>query len=286
MDKEKRKFINKGVLTTPLLLLTLTEPEDIQYVNTLLPFDTGFEIECDLKEVYSENCDDIKTIFKNIPFIKNVDINNYEQRFRIPHGIKGLICLYYISINLKIFHELNYGSGIHYHIDSTLDYDYLVGKLTNGSTREWLLKQLDAWKYEGTYNKRGITNYGGSWIRPQSGFKTFELRVGSMTFSYEQLVKRIIHGHQIIRRFRVKAKSPFDSNYPIEQVDLDKIKTYVNQNLTLKDLSSLKEKELLQTIENLSNKIKEENNILDVFGNSVKESNEMKKIIKERKILI
>lgn len=176
---------------TPLLLLTVKDKETIDYFNNLIPYSTGIEIECGYGVNYNrEN-------FAAIPDIMHISNDSSEQRYRIPNGIRGIICLYFISIQLKLNSELNFGSGIHYHIDCTDCYRDLIGLFgLNSKIPEWVLEELDSWNYKGTYNDRK-----SSWIRFNS-LETLEIRIGEMTFEYPLLLKRIIHCNDIVRRLK------------------------------------------------------------------------------------
>lgn len=186
--------------------LDTTDSDVIRVGNYYLPYSTGFEIECDRdKENFNEE------LFISIPNLMEFKGNSGEERFRIPPGIKGLNCLYDISMTLKHNNLANPLSGIHYHIDFTDIYDLackidstvkfleIIDKYINIETREYALKELDTWNYIGTYNRREFDiKWGGAcWIRFQSEFKTMEIRIGEMTFDYDLLFQRITHANQI-----------------------------------------------------------------------------------------
>lgn len=165
-----------------------------------LPYSTGFEIECYCKD----NAD--FEMFKNIPDILEADVNTSgEQRFRIPNGIKGLQCLFNVSIALKKEALFNKESGIHYHIDCTDWFDNITSDFLADNS-EYILTELDTWQYKGTYNKRKVVNEGGGvWVRSQRWFKTLEFRIGEMAFDYSTLFKRITHCNDIVRTLKNKA---------------------------------------------------------------------------------
>lgn len=159
-----------------------------------------------------------------------MDVNNsyYEQRYRIPSGIKGIKCLYDIAFKLQI-NSIKTKSGIHYHVDCTdlsqikenkyyeedrnkslYHMDYL------GKYSELILSELDIWRYSGTYNKRAFTNGGFSWIRLNTQFKTVEFRIGEMTFDYKVLLKRIVHINAIMRHVKNELIGDYmRENHPI-----------------------------------------------------------------------
>lgn len=157
-----------------------------------LPFSTGFEIECEQRENFN------LSTFKNIPNIVEVKVDSHEQRFRIPKGIKGLTCLYDISIALKENSNLNLGSGIHYHVNFN-KYFELIDKEVIKTHSDWILKELDTWKYRGTYNYRSVT-FNRTWVKFHKQYKTIEFRIGEMTFDYSLLFKRIAHCNAIVKK--------------------------------------------------------------------------------------
>ncbi len=205
----KSELVKECVFHTPLVLLTTKDEEIIEEANKFLPFSTGFEIECNQLPNFDSSS------FKIIPNILDVGIDSSEQRFRIPNGVNGLICLYNICEQLKLNSELNPKSGIHYHIDMTAWYDIVTQSFIN-SNAEWILKELDSWKYDGTFNSRTCQfNTNHNWVRFQESFKTAEIRIGEMTFDYELLVKRIVHANSIIKRLKAKLTDDEEVYKPI-----------------------------------------------------------------------
>lgn len=196
----KEDLILEIVKTNPIALLNLKKIP-VDYIDRYLPFSIGFEIECSLKTNLS--IEEATNLFKDIPDIMEVIIDSSEQRFRIPNGVKGLVCLFKISKTLKETSYLNLLSGIHYHCDCTSFYDLITRNMVE-SNKEWILNELDSWNYKGTYNKREINfNLEHNWVRFQSCFKTMEFRIGEMTFDYEVLIKRILHIISIVKDFKV-----------------------------------------------------------------------------------
>lgn len=192
-DTLSKEVLRGLVSTNPLALLLLRNKEDIDYVNDLLPYSIGFEIECGNIERadFSE--------FHKIPFIIDVDCDEYEKRFRIPSGINGILCLYFISLNAKIYLTLNMGSGMHYHCDfSDISNNILFSKIiVIPELQEYVLKELESWDYKGTYNTKKF----GGWFRCNS-LDTIEYRVGEMTFDYNIWIKRILHVTQLSQYIR------------------------------------------------------------------------------------
>jgi hypothetical protein len=162
--------------------------------NGLLPYSTGFEIECDLKNGHTIEP------FTTIDNIIEARGHHGEIRFRIPPGYKGLCCLYDISLLLPEHALLNYGSGIHYHIDATTWFENLDDEIVNVN-KHWILNELDSWEYKGTYNSRDV-KFARCWVRLHGHYHTVEIRIGEMTFDYSLLFKRIVHANDIVRRFK------------------------------------------------------------------------------------
>lgn len=239
-------LIKECVYHTPYILLSLKD-EHLDIAKSFLPNSTGFEIECDKSDHF-----DIKT-FESIPHIMDIDCSDGEQRFRIPNGIQGIICLYNICHQLKLNSQLNQGSGIHYHIDMT---DHPEFWKRNGepyitNNRKKILNDLDDWNYIGSYNKRDITySTNHNWVRFQPTFKTAEIRIGEMSFDYNLLIKRIIHANQLVGLLKEGIEPVFK---PL--------------NLNEKEL-------LLEYYKNLSfKKNKKENKLLQIYKDLLKEEN-------------
>jgi hypothetical protein len=203
------KTIESYVYKSPLVFLAVDNDNVIlSKAAKYLPLSVGFEIECGHKQDVVIN-DDIRNEFLNIPYILHADVNGYEQRFRIPAGVEGLLCLYYITIKLKKYFELNLGSGIHYHIDlqNKNNFYAIINNINNFS---WALGELDTWGYKGGYNSRKLSTVKGNWVSFRSQYNTAEIRIGEMTFDYELLIKRMIHGCQIIKRMGKQSQVTFE----------------------------------------------------------------------------
>lgn len=274
MNEVYRKKIEEAIFQSPLALLAINDQEVIDYVEQLLPYSVGFEIECDLavddkvKEEWNKNYDKFtktlaehNTAFREIPDIMSVDNGSGEQRYRIPFGLRGIICLYNISELLKLRSRLNLGSGIHYHIDMTESY-HLVDPLISYSKVPvaWVvetLKELDTWGYKGFYNSRGIQAAGeqslrGLWVRWQHEFKTAEFRCGEMTFEYSELLKCMVSASNCIRKLKIEVmgKESYDTfikNRKREPIDVSKVLTYLKSyraSEPVKRFEALKAKEI------------------------------------------
>lgn len=173
-------------------ILDVNDSDVIEVGNYYLPYSTGFEIECFKHEIYEEEC------FTSIPDILDVNNDNNEQRYRIPSGIKGLICLFRICNQLEI-NNIPTDSGIHYHVDCTDLVEDKLYKFENFQPFEqFILTELDTWGYKGTYNSRQFSS-GSSWVRLNQYHKTIEFRIGEMSFNYKTLLKRILHLNGIMK---------------------------------------------------------------------------------------
>lgn len=184
------------VYNDPIPLLDIKSPKLLAAIDSYLPYSTGTEIECEWPPHYNSSS------FLEIPDLMELKSDKFEQRFRIPNGLKGLVCLFRICEQCKLNLELNDLSGIHHHVDFTELYDLAnemsLGKLKYDLLKEnkdWYLKELDTWDYKGKYNARP------NWIRWNS-LKTLEFRCANMTFDYNVMVKRIIHANDITRRLK------------------------------------------------------------------------------------
>lgn len=195
MVEEEQESINSLIRTNPLLL-DKRDSDVIKAGNYFLPYSTGFEIECSIRP------DTRLGDFLHIPNLIDLDINGYEQRFRIKEGIEGLQSLKLISDTLIEKMLFNPDSGIHYHVDCT-DVYHLFNDKNVQENSEWILEELDTWEYKGTYNSRKILfTRSHNWIRFQKDFNTMEFRIGEMAFDYPTLFKRITHANDIVRRFK------------------------------------------------------------------------------------
>lgn len=248
-----KEMIMDLVYNNPLSLLVIKDKETIDYVNSLIPYSSAFEIECDIVGVgdeaksYDASIVSVHNqIFRAIPDIMDVQNDSYEQRYRIPNGLRGIICLYNISTQLKIHSLLNPHSSIHYHVDCTDTYNQEFITLVN-SSENYILKELDTW----LNSPEDATNRGnGSWFKLNS-LQTLEFRLGEMTFDYKILLKRIMHCNTIVKKFKDKlqiAKPTFTEidttvilnylktvtfNNGIEKLKLSKLQAQLNALNTL-----------------------------------------------------
>ncbi len=284
MKERSEQKLKEIVKTSPLALLGLRNNEMIAYANNLLPYSTGFEIECiNVDSIFNTQA------FLDIPDIMAVNCDTGEKRFRIPNGIKGMICLYNICEQLKISCQLNEGSGIHYHVDMSDCYSTYFRNTNSGTAKqffnqnkEWLLTALDTWGYieafhklnpdEKPYNSREV-GWSHNWIR-FNDIGTMEIRIGEMSFDYEVLIKRIIHANQLAVKLRGAmvhffeyispeiTYSVIDKNKIIEYYKKDK-KENTRLNRLKRELEKLRKEEDLVQDENpkliqevISNRVK------------------------------
>ncbi len=196
--------IEDAIFKHPLPLLKITDEKVRRTIDKYLPFSTGFEIEC--AWLQEEDEDKLEKIFRTIPDLIHVECTSGENRFRIPAGLVGLVCLYRLSLLFKEHFHLT-ASGIHYHVDMTewyIEAETVGGKEFIALNEKWILEELDTWGYTGTYNFRNVDRFQGNrqWVRFKSTTKTCEIRIGEMSFDYEVLAKRIIHANKIVRRLK------------------------------------------------------------------------------------
>lgn len=214
-----------SIFNNPIPLLEISNKRILSAIDSYLPFSVGMEIECMHGTVFKEEN------FVSIPNIMAVDNANpeYEQRYRIPSGLKGLVCLWQICEQLKLNCKYHPHSGHHYHIDCVDVWDRMPNGLINKNL-DWILPELDTWKYSGTYNKR---DHG--WIRP-NGLKTIEFRCADMTFEYPIIIKRLISASNIVRKLKIQClKHP-------------KYQELENLNLELQKLERQQEEAILANI--------------------------------------
>ena len=196
--------VREQVRTCPLALAYLKESSLIEYANSFLTHDTGIEIEC----YQNNNFIITESKFRKIPDIISVNFDPSEKRFRIPSGIKGLICLYRICQLAKEHLTLNPESGIHYHIDFTKEFELIRQQSDSASIRrtfmcknnDWLMESIKSWNYTGKFNQSIFSVIKNSSVRFHDGCKTIEYRIGEMSFDYEVLVKRIIHCQNMTKK--------------------------------------------------------------------------------------
>lgn len=211
--------------TNPLLLLDIKDRRTIQYAESLLPYSIGLEFECSQLastdfDTYIKNVNHYLTglgrVKDVIPNLMAIGTDSGEQRFRIPKGIKGLVCLWHITLFLKKYYGLNPSSGVHYHIDMSDMKSFWYHMMFSGSFRynfiaknnSWIIRTLRDWKYKGTFNSMKITYDLKEAVKFHSTLKTMEVRIGEMTFDYGLLYKRITHSCNIAKKIRKELVLP------------------------------------------------------------------------------
>lgn len=205
--KEEAESIKDILITNPIFLKDNNRVNKV--ANLLLPYSTGFEIECNQSVNFNSKN------FETIPNILDVNCDFCEQRFRIPEGLNGFKCLFNIIETLKTNSIPNENSGIHYHIDFTDVYDNINNDFIKENSK-YILEELDKWNYKGSYNKRFVTiGSGAVWVRFQDVFKSMEIRIGEMTFDYEVMINRILHCQEIAFNLKIKIKTRKNTKLPM-----------------------------------------------------------------------
>lgn len=217
--------------------LYLTEHYN-QQAEIYLPRMTGIEIECSILDYKKgiEEIDKIEGILEN-------KSSQSELRFKLDIGLIGLKALYLLCESLKRYFQLS-SSGIHLHID--FPEVELITEETLPLFKDDVLKELDTWNYQGTYNSRAFRLHKGGWIGVRTELKTLEIRICEMTFDYEKLVKRIVHAHFIgnfIRRTLADLGKKVSFFHTLTNYDVSMIRLN-NQ------LEEIKEKERVQYLIN------------------------------------
>ncbi len=221
----------------PLLLLNVKNL-DLSIYDKYLPYSIGIEIETEyLKEAVLDEF--------NVIYLLRNSSSNGELRFRIPNGLRGLICLYLLTIAIKRNCYFNESSGIHYHVDMT-DSFHLINSHSIYTNKNWILEELDTWQYKGTYNKRTTLLDARCWVRYKSSYRTAEFRIGEMTFDYELLFKRISHCCSIVSKLKTNLR--FKEELKFEPVNKEDVVTNLSNfdyNLTnlIDQLELIKQKE-------------------------------------------
>lgn len=214
------KLIEEAIYKAPLSLLSISNENIKKFIRVnYLSYSIGMEFECYQNDNYSEKS------FREIPNIIAVEVDNYEQRYRIPNGIEGLICLYNITIQLKLNSKIDLGSSNHYHFNFT-DIDNKEALRTQ-ENKNYILSELVKWETAKDLSEQN------SWIRFFNGLGTLEIRIGEPSFDYEIIVKRLIDGCRISR---------FIKNQSSPEEKLKNINQQLKQlNITEKDLNEIDE---------------------------------------------
>lgn len=181
------KVMEECIYTNPLPLLQIQNPKVIRYINNYIPYSIGMEFECWKATNYNINS------FLNIPDILDVNTDICEQRYRIPSGIKGMVCLWNICIQLKLNSKLDLGSSNHYHFDFT---DVNRDEIETDENNEFILNELETWGTALDLSKRS------DWTRFFNSLGTLEIRIGEPSFDYHIIIKRLIQGSEISKKLK------------------------------------------------------------------------------------
>lgn len=233
-------MLKEAIFQFPSTLKGINNPLATDLINYYLPYSTGFEVECNSLDTFNIND------FNKIDNIMEVECDFNEKRFRIPNGLNGLICLYDICDALIDNCSLNMGSGIHYHIDMTDVWDKGVNKEFVDKVNDYIIGQLTKWETAKVIDNYAKCRYNDrAWVNFQPDFKTCEIRIGEMTFSYQEILKRIIDANRIVRNVKsVLIKIP-DANriekLEAQLAELSKIE---------EDRSIIPSQEIMQNITN------------------------------------
>lgn len=191
MEKTK-KLIENSIRMNPLALLTISNPALIDIANNFLPYSAGFEF-----EVFKQSCFKLHE-FNDIPNILAVNIDNNEQRFRIPNGLNGFICLYFICEKLKLNSYYDINSSIHYHTDMRRFYCKISDEFIK-ENNDWIIDEVATWG-EDFKTKEGRCSRLRGWVRFHDNLKTLEIRLGEITFDYKTIVNRLLHCQRIVQK--------------------------------------------------------------------------------------
>jgi len=266
----EKELIQKYIYTNPIALLAIKDQESINYINSFLPYSTGFEIECNTLSNYDYEK------FKVIPDILDYgkynsnQVTSIEVRYRIPNGLVGLICLYNICQELHRNCSLS-ASSIHYHIDCTDIFDKIHNQNWINDNNNWIIERLKLWETAKEYNADCKVSLYRAWVRLAEEHKTIEFRIGEMTFDYNIIVKRIIDCNDIIKKVKEEFKDRVEIIY--NKVDITKILNYlkiVNISQEYKNFELLK-----QELEKQSKELKQQSIIINP-------DIDMKKVISSR----
>lgn len=187
------KVMRVGVNSNPHALAYLDDKLK-NIVECMLPTTTGFEFETDLVDGFIDK-------LKELELGRDTHQSDDELRFTIPKGIIGMQKLYDVLDYMKANVPINEVNGIHIHVYIPNKYKRLVNRiLSDNTSNHVILKWLDKYKYEGSYNNRDISNgsSGRYWVRLNNDNDTIEFRIFKMTFEYEKLIKIIIDLHKLM----------------------------------------------------------------------------------------
>lgn len=258
VEEENGKKLRGIIYNAPLALTVIEDKGSIDYINSFLPYSIGIEFDTQPSENY-----DIEN-FRKIPDIMSIQNDSLEQRYRIPNGVAGMICLYNLLEQMKVNNIYDEIGGIHIHVDMTNTFEALnTNKIKE--LEDYILTELDKWKYGGTYNRREVNlNSRSGWINFQSGFKTMEIRICNMTFDYTILIAKIIHACEIVTHIN------------------DHIKPYHRNLITYRKLNYQEITDYIRSVsKDLKEKIQKIDSELAKFSNEEDKSEIRKKLKKQ-----
>lgn len=184
--------IEEAIYKFPHLLKGIRNTRIADAIDILLPYSCGVEFECFKKDNYN------KKYFTDIHNILDVEVDPNEQRYRIPNGLNGLICLYDICEGMRKFSKVDLASSNHYHIDMTDVRESTHGhKKFQDDNNGWIIEELKKWGTAMNYNEvRGWYKY--------NFLGTLEIRIGEPTFEYSMIARRLIQSCDMVRRLKYK----------------------------------------------------------------------------------
>lgn len=246
-DTDNFKKVEEAIYSYPLPLLSIKNESIIKSIDEYLPYSVGMEFECFKKPSYKE------IDFFTIPDIMDISTDSSEQRYRIPSGLKGLVCLYNISQALKKNSELDLSSSNHYHTDMTDVWEVLMKdeppddptslKPTREMFKEYIISELEKW---GTAKDKSMSH---GWHKFNS-LKTLEIRIGEPTFEYNIIVKRLIQCAKITKYIKDQLTKT-DEEKRLMRLSIDLMNLESEENKSSEDINDIKSK-----IKQRTNKIK------------------------------
>lgn len=185
------KLVEDCIYNNPLPLLNIKNQYVIELIDSYLPYSHGMEFECSQQNNYDEE------LFKAIPNIMEVNVDSCEQRYRIPSGLKGMICLYNICNLMKDVSINNTESSTHYHTDLTDIWSEIdvSGYRKQKEGFDYITQSLIEWKTATDLSK--VSHW---WYFNDIG--TLEVRIGEPTFDYNIIIKRLMQCSDLCKRIR------------------------------------------------------------------------------------
>jgi hypothetical protein len=232
------ELLEEAVYKFPQALKSIKDNKIIEFIDNYLPYSTGFEIECN---ILNENIkeDIIKKVFGKIDNILDVNGADGEVRFRIPKGVKGILCLDDICTLLPHWFSLNMGSGIHYHIDMTDIYSEITDDFISNNDK-WIIDELIKWETAKKLDHNAHCSRNRGWVRYANEHKTLEIRIGEMSFDYQVIIKRIIDSNRIVRQLKSKILGVETIQSLDEQLKVLKIKESSLEKLSISTFNEYK----------------------------------------------